>query len=52
MDNLIPSHMTIPLDVHNPSRGIMKEEKHPFSSLSLSLFLFESIIGENLKAVA
>jgi hypothetical protein len=44
--------MTIPLDVHNPGRGIMKEEKHPFSSLSISLFLFESIIGENLKAAA
>jgi hypothetical protein len=41
------------MDVHNPGRGIMKEEKHPFSlSLSLSLFLFESIIGENLKAAA
>jgi hypothetical protein len=40
--------MTIPLDVHNPGRGIMKEEKHSFSSLSL----FESIIGENLKAAA
>jgi hypothetical protein len=51
-ENSSSSHMTIPLDVHNPGRGIMKEEKHPFSSLSISLFLFESIIGENLKAAA
>jgi hypothetical protein len=29
----------------------MKEEKHPFSSLSLSS-LFESMIGESLKAAA